>query len=375
MDRLRLVRVVEGAPVSGALLAVGSVAGLPADARALLDAAAQDDFQFSAAWFAAVAQAALPPGARPLFLLWRETGRTVALLALQRLASGRLAGLTSPYTCRFRPLVAATATEAELRRAGDRFGRWWRASGPLRLEALDPDWPGRAPLLAGLRAAGVVALRFAQFGNWYLPLAGLDWAGYLAGRPGALRATIRRRVARAARDPAIAFALISGGAALEAGIAAYESVHASSWKPPEPYPAFGPALLRAAAGAGVLRLGVLRQGGAPVAAQYWTLAGGTATVLKLAHDERARALSPGTVLTALMIRHLLERDGAAVLDFGRGDDPYKAGWTGLRRPREGLLLCPLAHPAGLAALARHGLGRALRRLPGPGGGDRSHGQI
>jgi CelD/BcsL family acetyltransferase involved in cellulose biosynthesis len=293
-----------------------------------------------------------------------------------RLANGRLAGLSSPYTCRFRPLLAADATAEAVHRAGQAFGRWCRASGPLRLEALDPDWPGRAPLLAGLRAAGMVAVGFAQFGNWYLPVAGLGWDGYLAGRPGALRETIRRRLARAARDPAIGFELITGGPALEAGIAAYEQVHARSWKQPEPYPAFGPALLRAAAAAGVLRLGLLRLGllrlgllpggqrAEPVAAQYWTLAGGTATVLKLAHDEAARALSPGTLLTALMIRHLLEQDAAAVLDFGRGDDPYKAGWTGCRRQRDGLLLCPLAHPAGVAALARHGLGQAARRVAG-----------
>ena len=37
----------------------------------------------------------------------------------------------------------------------------------------------------------------------------------------------------------------------------------------------------------------------------WVLAGGTATVLKLAHDEAARSRSPGTVLTAAMIRGLL----------------------------------------------------------------------
>ena len=350
--------------MGGAVIAADAVTALPADALGLLAAAGQEDFQSSAAWFATVAATALPPGARPVLLLWREAARAVALLPLQRLSSGRLASLTSPYTCRFRPLVAADATPAAIRRAGHGFGRWCRASGPLRLDALDADWPGQAALLAGLRAAGLLAPRFAHFGNWYLDVAGLGWAGYLAGRPGDLRETIRRRLAKATRDPAIGFELITGGAALAPGIAAYETVYTSSWKDPEPFPAFGPALLRAAAAAGVLRLGVLRRGGAAVAAQYWTLAGGTATVLKLAHDEAARAISPGTVLTALMIRHLLDQEQARTLDFGRGDDPYKAGWTGQRRQRDGLLLCPLTHPAGLAALGRHMLGDALRRARG-----------
>jgi CelD/BcsL family acetyltransferase involved in cellulose biosynthesis len=127
--------------------------------------------------------------------------------------------------------------------------------------------------------------------------------------------------------------------------------------------------MRAAAGAGVLRLGVLRRGGEPVAAQYWTVAGGTARVEKLAHDEAARTLSPGTVLTALMVRHLLEQEHVAALDFGRGDDAYKAGWTGLRRQRIGVLLCPPWHKAGFFAAARHLAGQAgatLRKALGTG---------
>ena len=337
-------------------------AALPADAAALLAAAGERDFQLGAAWFRIVAAHALPAGARAEVLLYRESGRAVALLPLQRAAGGRLSGLTVPYTCVFRPLVAQDADAAALTRAGRAFGRVCRGHGPVRLEALDPDWPGLAPLLAGFRRAGLVALRFAHFGNWHADVAGLDWPGYLAARPGGLRETIRRRLARAARDAAVTFEMIDGPAGLEAGIAAYDQVHAKSWKEPEPFPAFGPAFLREAAAAGVLRLGVLRQVGVPVAAQYWTVVAGVATVHKLAHDEAARALSPGTVLTARMVRHLLEHDRVAALDFGRGDDGYKAGWTGQRRQRIGVLLCPPWSPAGFAALARHSLGQLRGRL-------------
>jgi hypothetical protein len=216
-------------------------------------------------------------------------------------------------------------------------------------------------LLAGLREAGLLALRFDHFANWHTPVPG-DWTSYLAGRPGELRETIRRRFARAARDPALGFELITGGDALAAGLAAYEAVYTASWKAAEPFPGFTAALLPRAAAAGALRLGVLRRDRLPVAAQYWVVAGGAATLLKLAHDEAARALSPGTLLTALMIRRLIEDDGVTELDFGRGDDPYKAGWTGQRRMRVGVLLCPLRHPAGIAHLTRHALGRIAATL-------------
>jgi hypothetical protein len=234
------------------------------------------------------------------------------------------------------------------------------------LEALDPAAPGLDALLAGLRRAGFATLRYDHFGNWHEVLpAGTSWDSYMAARPPALRTTIRRKLARCARE--MAFERIAApGPALEAGIAAYEAVRAASWKPEEPFPAFDAMLMRAAAAAGLLRLGLLRRrgDGAPVAAQYWVLdrGGARATVLKLSHVEAEKAASPGTALTALMIQGLLGDDGVRELDFGRGDDAYKRLWVGTRRQRIGVVLADPLHPAGLAAIARHGLGALRRRL-------------
>jgi len=67
-----------------------------------------------------------------------------------------------------------------------------------------------------------------------------------------------------------------------------------------------------------------------------------------------------------MIRHALETDHAAELDFGRGDDTYKKDWAPLRRPRAGLLLANPWRPAGLVAVARS-LVRGVVRKARPGG--------
>lgn len=126
--------------------------------------------------------------------------------------------------------------------------------------------------------------------------------------------------------------------------------------------------MRAAAGLGQLRLGVLRRiaCGSPIAAQYWILdhGGRRALLPKLFHDEAAREESPGTVLTAHMIRHLIETDGVRALDFRRGDDPYKRLWVAERRQRIGVVLADPRHPAGALAILRHHAGRARRRLLG-----------
>jgi CelD/BcsL family acetyltransferase involved in cellulose biosynthesis len=232
----------------------------------------------------------------------------------------------------------------------------------LRLDALDTEWSGLAPLLSGLRRAGRVVQLFDHFGNWHDTVPHGSWTDYLAARPGRLRETIRRKTARAERDPALRLTMARTPSEVGAALPAYLDVYRRSWKEPEPYPRFDASLLPAAAAAGVLRLGVFWHADTPIAAQYWIVEHGAATVLKLAHDEQHKALSPGTVLTAWIIRHLIEADAVRTLDFGRGDDPYKADWVSRRRQRIGVIAADPFSPRGLAAIARHAAGRVLRRV-------------
>lgn len=73
--------------------------------------------------------------------------------------------------------------------------------------------------------------------------------------------------------------------------------------------------------------------GRPVAAQFWTVEAGTAWIHKLAHRQDADHLSAGSVLTAALMEQVIDRDGVALVDFGTGDDPYKAGWMDEKRVR------------------------------------------
>jgi len=322
--------------------------------------AAGPGFQSSRAWFEATVEAALPSGSRAEFLLCRDAGQPVAMLPLLHGAGRQVRGLSTVYTCLFQPLLAPGLSGHEVRRAGAALGAYCRRWPTLVLDALDPLWHGLSPLLAGFRDGGLVSRRFEHFGNWHQPVAGCSWPDYLAARPGQLRETIRRKTRACARDGRMRIEVVRSCEGLGSGIAAYEDVYRRSWKTPEPAPGFTLALLPRAAAAGVLRLGVLWAGTQAIAAQYWAVAGGSATVLKLAHDDAWRSLSPGTVLTCHMIRGLLD-EGVADLDFGRGDDEYKASWTSLRRPRIGMLLANPRDPFGLLVLARHTAGVVLRR--------------
>ncbi|MDT7953320.1 MAG: GNAT family N-acetyltransferase [Acetobacteraceae bacterium] len=322
---------------------------------ALFDA--QPGLQTSRAWLQASIEAALPAGTHPQLLAVSDEAGPLALVPMLA-GPGRAAGsLSSPYTCLYQPLLrrGAEAQTITLREVGRHCQQW-----PVtRFEALDPAWPGLGMLRRSLASAGLVIRTFDHFGNWYEPITTRSWDIYLQGRPGSLRETIRRRT-RAAERAGVRIDIAREGPALKNALEAYEAVYDRSWKQPEPYPRFNAALVRTLADTGVLRIGILWRGTTPIAAQYWSVTGGTATILKLAHDEHFKSLSPGTVLTAATIRRLIEADGVAELDFGRGDDPYKRNWASSRRSRIGLLALNPRTMAGMREWVAHDIGALLR---------------
>ena len=337
---------------------------LPPDAASLFPAADDDPFA-SRAWYRAVVAHAMPEDAAASFLLCRIDGRPVALFPMRVFANGRaLASLTTPYTCLYHPLVAGGLDSATLQQAFAAFARFCRAWPIIRIDAMPADWSGLPTCMAAIGAASLTTRRFNHFGNWHEPIEGRSWEQYLAARPGQLRETIRRKLRRSERDPDCRFEVITGGDRLASGIETFEAVYRRSWKEPEPFPDFNAGLMREMAPLGLLRLGILWIGAEAVAVQLWMVERHRATVLKLAHDEAFKPVSPGTVLTALMLRRLIDQEQITELDFGRGDDDYKRGWAAQRRQRIGLVLANPWRAQGIAFLGRHAMGRARAALRG-----------
>jgi len=302
-------------------------------------------------WWRATTRAALAPDERPVFVTVQQDEQPVAVFPMLRTPTG-WRSLTTLYTYRYEPIGAA---------GFDAFARWCKGKGVVRLDSLDPDAPSHATLLTAIRGAGLIPLPFDHFGIWEEPVTGQSWDDYARGRDGRLRETIRRRLRDVRADPDAAFSLTHGSDGIDAAIAAYHAVEPRSWKQPEPFPDFNRVLFREAAADGHLFMATLTRAGTPIAVQAWVLHKGRATVLKLVHDEAETQRSPGTVLTALVIQHLLKDRDLDWLDFGRGDDAYKKSWVSQRRQRVGLLIADPWRPSGLAAIARHALGRWKRR--------------
>jgi hypothetical protein len=313
----------------------------------------ENDIFSTTGWYRCISSHALPQGVRAMYLAIQHGTEVLAIFPMQRGPGRCVAALTTPYTCLWQPLLRAglqddpqTVTEI-----GRQFASACRGAAVVRLDAMDANAGFLAPFLAG----------FDHFGNWHVSTGGQDFAAYLAARPGALREAIRRRSKKLMGTTGARLTVIDGPEGLEPAIAQYEKIYASSWKEPEPFAGFNAAFMRVCAAEGSLRLGILELNAQPIAAQFWVRREKWAGVLKLAHDEAFRALSPGTVLTALMIRRLLDEEGVSELDFGRGDDDYKKDWTGERRQRIGVVLANPLRFSGVTAIARHFAGSARRR--------------
>lgn len=211
-------------------------------------------------------------------------------------------------------------------------------------------------LPALLAVAGWIVRRQEVSVAWRIATRGMDFDTYWATRPGKLRSTARRKAKAANLDIEILDRFDP------AAWADYEAVYRASWKGDEGSPAFLRALAEQEGAAGTLRLGIARKDGEPIAAQLWLTENGTATIHKLAYREDRRDLSPGTILSMAMFRHALDADRVDTIDFGLGDDGYKADWMGESEAVHRLAAFYPRSPAGLVALARAAASKLVRRM-------------
>ena len=270
-----------------------------------------------AEWYALLSDA----GLTPLIAMAKDADSTAALALTEQ--DGRITPLRNWYSFTWRALAPAGA-------AGDRLlktiakqlkSRGWRVT----LEPV-PDEDGSAERLArAFRAAGwYVAVEECDT-NHVLPVQGRSFAEYWDSRPGPLRTTLKRK---AKNVEAVVLTQFDPAAWDE-----YEAIYAASWKPAEDQPAMLRAFAKAEGAAGRLRLGVARADGLAVAAQCWTVENSIAYIHKLAHLESHRQLSAGTTLSAALFQHVIDIDKVELVDFGTGDESYKADWMEQVRPR------------------------------------------
>jgi len=300
-----------------------------------------------AEWFALLAGSG--HGAQPPMIALASGAGTQAALPLLR-ANGRLEPLRNWYSFTWRPLAPIGregdallgALARDLRHRSHRITFW-----PV------PDEEGCATRLEiAFRAAGWMVRREQCEHNHVLPVNGRTFDEYWATRPGQMRSTLKRKGGKVAVTLLTRFD--------PAAWAEYEDVYAQSWKGEEGDPALLRRFAEQEGVAGRLRLAIAHHEGRAVAAQFWTVEADCAFIHKLAYLEEMRHLSAGTTLSAALFRQAIDADGVAMIDFGLGNEPYKAHWMEEVRPRFLIDCLDPRSPRAWPALGRHLAARLAR---------------
>lgn len=254
-------------------------------------------------------------------------GNAEAWLFLADAGERRRVAIANWYSFAFRPVFAGTENEET------RAGLLMTIARDLLPDVAHVDlFPVTADdgtqtlIQRAFRAAGWISVARPMGANHWLDLEGRDFKAYWRQRPAALRNTVRRK----GKNSPLRFDFHSGFT--ESLWADYEAVYRRSWKPAEGSMAFLREMAEGEGRAGTLRLGFARDGDFPVAAQLWTVENGTALIHKLAHDQGSDEASPGTLLSHFLFRAAIDDDHVTRIDYGTGDNAYKAQWMGKKQP-------------------------------------------
>ncbi len=296
-----------------------------------------------------------PPGKAPLFARARADN-SEAWLFLARTDAATAVALQCWYTIGFRPIFAGESSDDT--KAAQLVALARRLKTGLSTITLEPvpERDGSCDLiLSAFRRAGWFGVKTPKTGNWFIELAGKTFAEYWKERPGELRSTVDRKRKKFSVTTKI-YTTFDANAWAE-----YEAIYQDSWKGEEGSPPFLRDWAKAAGQDNSLRLGIATLEGQAVAAQFWTSNHGHATIHKLAYREAAKESSAGTILSAAMFEHVIDQDRVGSIDYGTGDDSYKASWMDQRDQLYSLCLYNRSSLSGLIGAAKAMLSNIVRR--------------
>lgn len=313
---------------------------------------------------------------KPFALALRDAGgNLVGLMPLVLSPRRRLATLSfagAEHGDYFHPAARSSADEVAVARAlakalGERPADW----AILVADYVDEDaaWMQALVHSADVRLA---AIPYHEHASAYLsiPIDGLTWESYLAGRSRNLRSQLGRKRRALERRGTVTFR--RGGDALEEDMATLFRLHELRWAGGKRSTIFSTPrartfqldFARAAREHGWLRLWFLEVGGTPIAAWYGWSIGGRYLYYQAGFDPAWSEQSPGLLLLAHTIEAAFA-EGASEYDMLLGDEPFKARFATASRTGRTLVLVRPGHVARGLVVADVTLRRLAHRLPAP----------
>ncbi|MCU6434108.1 GNAT family N-acetyltransferase [Undibacterium sp. Jales W-56] len=338
----------------------------------ILDKQDDTDFFFTLPWFSNLAKTASPENYSERIYSLQRTNTSAANYVICPMWAHyssvfgwpvrRLLSMASFYTSLYRPFATSSPREItqdipDLIAAMTIAESRWDI---IDFHPMDPEHASFNAIRSALSQAGMATQAYFCFGNWYLKVNGRSFENYFDGLPSKLKNTLARKTKQLEKQQQLTIKIIQKETDLGEALSAYEQVYQASWKAAEGFPAFIPGLVTSCAQQGCLRLGIAYINQQAVAAQIWIVHNKTASIYKLAYDERYAQFSIGSILTARVMQHVIDIDQVTEVDYLTGDDAYKQDWMSDRRERWGIMAFNLRTCVGLLAAIRHLAGHFIQ---------------
>ena len=303
---------------------------LPESADALFARASRDSVFFSRPWFENLVATVLEDDQVMQLACVVEGKNVMAILPLLKGDGGHWRGLTHLYSSLYSLLLTDNNRQTVLECLIHGLDQLPFKS--LRLDPVSEDDANMQELQQVMVASGYECHRNFYFYNWIYQVQGRAFKDYMAERPARLRNTIARKQRKLEREHGYEIRLFKDQN-LDQAIADFNVVYNASWKAKELFSGFIEGLAHRLSESGWLRLAILYIEGQPVAAQFWFVVNGKASIFKLAYDEAWKRYSPGSILISYLMEYVIETDKVEEIDFLTGNDAYKADWMSERRER------------------------------------------
>ncbi|MCG7929080.1 hypothetical protein A3197_13120 [Candidatus Thiodiazotropha endoloripes] len=303
---------------------------LPASVAQLFASAEKESLFFSRTWFENLHKTGFGEDQTLLLACVLDGEKVVALLPLMRPDGEHAYPVKHLYTSLYTLLLEGSDNRQVLACLIE--GLRDLPLHSLQLEPVAENDLSVYELQQTMTSYGYTCHRYFSFYNWYHRTNGESFSDYMAARPSRVRNTVGRKQRKLAREQDYRIELFTDRQ-LGQALADYRAVYNASWKANEVFEPFVEGLAKTLSESGWLRLAILYINNHPVAAQFWFVAHGKASIFKLVYDEAWKRYSPGTILLAYLMEHVIDRDKVEEIDFLTGNDAYKQDWMSQRRQR------------------------------------------
>lgn len=302
---------------------------LPESVNSLFEHCRNESMFFSREWFEALYATTFKDGQSLLLASVVDKGDVLALLPLIEEDEHR-ESFSHRYTALY-SLLLAEDKQAEVLDCLAK-GLNQHPIHSLELSPVADDDSNILSLKTALITSGYEYHQHFFFYNWIHRTQRQSFDEYMTGRPAQLRNTIARKQRKLEREHKYNIRMFKGNE-VQQGLIDYHAAYSASWKANEQFAALLDAVAINLSVPGWTRLAVIYIEGKPAAAQLWFVVQSKASIFRLAYDEEWKHYSTGSILTAYLMRYVIDQDKVDEIDFLTGNETYKQDWMTVRRQR------------------------------------------